>query len=139
MILKRCTPIVPRAITENQSCLEVLPEYFLEEPVWSYSALHYYDNDLGTFPLPVNMVNSRPKILPYIFLDFVDGEIPIWRDIFDDAIEEREDLFPDVVRTPKCKQLISNQSEGIQEHLAADCAARELYKYATYRLRRNER
>ena len=68
--LQKCLPIDIFEILEDEECLEALQEYFLNEPVWEYSMLYYYDRVDGLQPLPVKLVNSRPQNLPYSYADF---------------------------------------------------------------------
>jgi len=129
---QECTPIDVRELFEDQACMEALTEYFLNEPVWAYSELNYYDRKRGLQPLPIKLINSRPRILPYSYADLQADDIPRWRDLFDGKIDSREDTFLVVVANPKCKALSERSSPGILPDLADQCAARELYKYATY-------
>lgn len=129
---KECTPIDFLEIFENQECNEALTEYFLNEPVWAYSQLNYYDRKQGLQPLPIKLINSRPSILPYSYADLQAEDIPRWHDIFDGEIAAREDTALDMATNPKCKELSEHTSLGLQPKMAKQCAARELFKYATY-------
>lgn len=129
---QECTPIDVRELFEDQTCMEALTEYFLNEPVWAYSELNYYDRKRGLQPLPIKLINSRPRILPYSYADLQSDDIPLWRDIFDGDIDLRADTFLEVVANPECKALSERSSPGIQFDMVERCAARELFKYATY-------
>lgn len=129
---QECTPIDLFELFTDQACMEALTEYFLNEPVWAYSQLNYYDPMRGLQPLPIKLINSRPRILPYSYADFQLDDIPHWRDIFDGKVPQRENTYFAVVANPKCKALSERSSVGIQSALAEQCAARELFKYATY-------
>ncbi|MYF03010.1 MAG: hypothetical protein F4227_08610, partial [Gammaproteobacteria bacterium] len=112
--------------------MEALSEYFLNEPVRAYSQLNYYDREQGLLPLPIKLINSRPSILPYSYVDLKLEDIPRWRDIFDGKLDQRSDTLLDVPTNPKCQALSERTSPGIQPELAEQCAARELFKYAAY-------
>lgn len=127
-----CMPIDFLEILEDQACHEALTEYFLNEPVWAYSQLNYYDRQQGLQPLPLKLINSRPSILPYSYADLQVADIPLWRDIFDGEIAAREDTALASATNPKCKELSEHTSLGLQAEMAEQCAARELFKYATY-------
>lgn len=127
-----CTPIDVHEIFDDQTCMEALTDYFLNEPVWAYSQLNYYDRKKGLQLLPIKLMNSRPSILPYSYADLQADEIPRWRDIFDGEINQRARTLLEVSANPKCKVLSERASQGIQHDLAEQCAARELFKYATY-------
>lgn len=129
---RECTPIDFPEIFENQECNEALTAYFLNEPVWAYSQLNYYDRKKGLLPLPIKVINSRPSILPYSYADLQAEDIPRWHDIFDGEIAAREDTALDMATNPKCKELSEHTSLGLQPEMAKQCAARELFKYATY-------
>ena len=129
---RECTPIDFLEIFENQECNEALTEYFLNEPVWAYSQLNYYDRKRGLLPLPITAINSQPSILPYSYADLQAEDIPRWHDIFDGEIAAREDTALDMATNPKCKELSEHTSLGLQPEMAKQCAARELFKYATY-------
>ena len=129
---RQCTPIDVYEISNDQTCMEALTKYFLNEPVWAYSQLNYYDRVQGLLPLPVKQINSRPSILPFSYADLQVDDIPRWRDIFDDEIERRVRTLLKVTANPKCRALSERTSPGIQPQLVKQCAARELFKYATY-------
>ena len=129
---RECTPIDFLEIFEDQACHEALTGYFLSEPVWAYSQLNYYDRQQGLQPLPIKLINSRPSILPYSYADLQAEDIPRWHDIFDGEIAAREDTALDIATNPKCQELSEHTSLGLQPEMAAQCAARELFKYATY-------
>ncbi len=129
---KQCTPIDFLEIFDDEACMEALTEYFLNEPVWAYSQLNYYDRTRGLQPLPIQVINSRPIILPYSYADLHADDIPRWRDIFDGEVRQRANMFLRVVANPECKALSERASPGIKPDMAEQCAARELFKYATY-------
>ncbi len=86
-------------------------------------------NRTGWEVFPHNMLNQRRNLNP---ADFLNPDVPFWRHIFDDQIEQRQELFIRVVNDSQCKELASSQKSGIHDDLAEDCAAREMFKYATY-------
>lgn len=130
--LQQCTPIDKYTILDDRDCLDALGKYFLNEPVWSYSTLHYYDRTKGLQPIPVRMINSRARILPYSYADYMAPDIPYWRDILDGRLPYRQSLFHKVIREPKCMEISTQHRSGMHEDLAQQCSAREMYKYATY-------
>ncbi|MCY3541671.1 MAG: hypothetical protein F4X56_05610 [Gammaproteobacteria bacterium] len=130
--LKKCLPINRFEILEDEECLEALQRYFLNEPVWAYSILHYYDRVEGLKPLPVKLANSRPRILPYSYADFLTKDIPYWRDIFDGNLHRNISRFRQVTREDECMELSKQTSIGIQANLAKQCEARGMFKYATF-------
>ena len=127
-----CSPMDVYELLDDRACLEALSEYFLNEPVWAYSQLNYYDRETGLRPLPIKLINSRPSILPYSYADLLSDDIPRWRDIFDGELDQRSDTMFEVTANRQCKALSERSSSGIQPELAELCAARELFKYATY-------
>lgn len=131
-IERLCIPLTPYEVWDDESCHAALHRYFLDEPVWAYSSLYYYDRGEGLLPLPILEVNSRPKILPYSYADFLIDEIPFWRDILDDKVEERADRSLEVIQDFECKSLINKEYTGVRKEMGKKCSARELYKYATY-------
>nr|MYF03049.1 hypothetical protein [Gammaproteobacteria bacterium] len=130
--LQKCLPINRIEISKDEECLEALQTYFLNEPVWAYSTLHYYDRSDGLQPLPIKLVNSRSQVLPYSYADFLSDDIPYWRDIFDGSLHRHRSRFRQVIEDDECMELSKQTSIGIQEHLAKQCAARAMFKYATF-------
>ncbi|MXZ55452.1 MAG: hypothetical protein F4Z14_04710 [Gammaproteobacteria bacterium] len=129
---KQCTPVDVYELFEDQGCMEALTEYFLNEPVWAYALLNYYDHEKGLQRLPIKLINSRPNILPFSYADLQSDDIPRWRDIFDDEINRRSRTILEVTANPECRVLSERTSPGIQHDSAEKCSARELFKYATY-------
>lgn len=133
-VLEQCAPInTHRPLSE--SCESALAEYFPAEPVWD-NKMYYYDKLRGLqvmyrFASGLTYDRDRADDLPYSPVDFLD-DYPVWRDIFDGNIKHRIETFLEVIDDPTCRDLISRKSVGIQENLASQCAANELYKYAAY-------
>lgn len=133
-VLEQCTPIdTHRPLSE--SCESALAEYFPAEPIWD-NKMYYYDKRTGLkkmYRVASGPMYDRDSVtdLPYSPADFLD-EYPVWRDVFDGNIERRISKFLEVLDDPSCTALISRKSIGIQENLASQCAANELYKYAVY-------
>ncbi|MCY3883653.1 MAG: hypothetical protein OXG24_01930 [Gammaproteobacteria bacterium] len=125
--LELCPPVnSPEPL--GSDCLSALSKYFLDEPVWDYGRLRYYDrsglHNTINFPL-----GTRYDALPFGFDDYALDEIPLWRDIFDEKLEQRKKVFLQMATKPSCLEL---KSKGIREDMAGHCAARDLYKYSTY-------
>ena len=126
-VLEDCFPLNTRDLLSAQ-CMTSLGEYFANEPVWSYALPYRYDNVYGWVPMS-NFFSLRGS---HSRANFLNLDVPLWKHIFDDQIEQRQELFLQVVNDVKCLELASSQKEGIHDSLAEHCAARELYKYATY-------
>ena len=126
-VLEDCFPLNTRDSLSAQ-CMTSLGEYFANEPVWSYALPYRYDNVWGWRPMSnlFSLRNSHSRA------DFLNLDVPLWKHIFDNQIEQRQELFLQVVNDVKCLELANSKKEGIHDSLAEHCAARELYKYATY-------
>ncbi|MDE0093180.1 MAG: hypothetical protein OXO49_01600 [Gammaproteobacteria bacterium] len=127
-IVERCTPVNTRKKL-GDSCLSLLEEYFSNEPVWEHDRRYYYHYNDGWISIPINRVTDR---MDFSHADFIDINVPLWGDIFDDQIDERQQRFLKVLKDPSCKELGSLNIVGIHETRKEKCAARELFKYATY-------
>ena len=130
--LQKCLPVNRIEIFEDEECLEALQTFFLNEPIWAYSALNYYDRTDGLQPLPIKLVNFRSQVLPYSYADFLSDDIPFWRDIFDGNLHRHRSRFRKVVEDDECLELSKQTTNGVQAHLAKQCAARSMFKYATF-------
>jgi len=126
-VIEHCLPFNTRDSLSDR-CMTALAEYFANEPVWSYGYMVVF-NRTGWEVIPHNMLNQRRNVNP---ADFLNPDVPFWRHIFDDQIEQRQELFLRVVNESQCNELASPQKSGIQDDLSDDCAAREMFKYATY-------
>ena len=129
-VIEDCLPLNTRAAL-NARCMTSLGEYFPNEPVWSYNYVLIYDFGYGWQSLYHDECSQRRYYTP---ADFLDPDIPYWRDIFDDQIEQRQELFLRVVNDSACQELtgILPKKQGIHAELAEQCAAREMYQYAAY-------
>ena len=126
-VLEDCFPLNTRDSLSDQ-CMTSLGEYFANEPVWSYSVQYLYDRVNGWVPMS-DLFSLRRS---HSRADFLNLDVPRWKYIFDDQIEQRQERFVQVVNDAKCLELASSKKEGIHDSWAEHCAARELYKYATY-------
>ena len=126
-VIEDCLPLDTRT-TLSARCMTSLGEYFPNEPVWSYNYMFVYDWE-GWHTLYFRELSQRRYFTP---ADFLDPDIPYWRDIFDDQIEQRQKLFLRVVNDSVCQKLASHETQGIHDDLAEQCAAREMYQYAAY-------
>ncbi|MCY3627141.1 MAG: hypothetical protein OXG88_05820 [Gammaproteobacteria bacterium] len=126
-VLEDCFPLNTRDSLSDQ-CITSLGEYFANEPVWSYAVQYLYDHVKGWAPMG-DLFSLRKS---HSRADFLNLDVPLWKHIFDDQIEQRQERFLQVVNDAKCLELASSKKEGIHDSLAEHCAARELYKYATY-------
>ena len=131
-VLEQCVPINSRGEL-SESCESALAEYFPTEPVWD-NRMYYYQKHTGLQILhPLVFLYDRDNVidLPYSAADFLD-KYPVWSDIFDGNVERRVETFLEVINDPTCTDLMSSKSVGIQENLASQCEAKELFKYAVY-------
>ena len=126
-----CLPVTPPDKLSPE-CLTALSDYFMDEPIWRYSWLYNYSGSTG-FDRARSRINPRASNLPYGYDDYAMDNVPLWRDILDGRLEERKFEVKQTVADPACNELARFGSEGgIERHMAARCAAREMYKYATY-------
>ena len=119
-VIEDCLPLNTRTALSVR-CMTTLGEYFANEPVWSDTSAWYSFYHDG--------LSQRRYHSP---ADFLNTDVPFWRHIFDDQIEQRQERFLRVVNDSKCQELPSRQIKGMHDHLAEQCAAREMYKYAAY-------
>lgn len=127
-LVEHCTPVDTQTpLTEN--CRSLAEKYFFDEPVWAYGNMYYYDWSDGWTRIYVRGLGGRTN---HSFADFINDDVPMWRDIFDGQITQRQERFEQVVSDESCKDLVNRNTPGIQETKAQLCAARELYKFATY-------
>ena len=129
-VIEDCFPLNTRAALSTR-CMTSLGEYFPNDPVWSYNYMFVYDWD-GWSPLYLTDGLSQRRW--YTPADFLDPDIPYWRHIFDDQIEQRQELFLRVVNDSACQELTGTlpKKHGMHAELAEQCAAREMYQYAAY-------
>ncbi|MCY3627142.1 MAG: hypothetical protein OXG88_05825 [Gammaproteobacteria bacterium] len=125
-VLEDCFPFNTRDALSDH-CMVSLGEYFANEPVWSYYEHYLYGRD-GWRPLVRNFDLRRN----HSRADFLNPDVPFWRHIFDDQIDQRQELSLRVFKDSKCTEILKTATEGMQVHLTEQCAARELYKYAAY-------
>ncbi len=125
-VIEHCFPLNTQGILSDH-CMTSLSGYFANEPVWSYGEMYVYDHQ-GWRPLG-DILSLRRNHSP---ADFLNPDVPFWRHIFDDEIEQRQELFLRVVNDSQCKELARFDKDGMHDYLAEHCEARELYKYAAY-------
>ncbi len=126
-VIQHCLPLNTRE-SLSEPCMTSLGEYFDNEPVWSYSKMFVYTPQ-GWRLFVHNNLSQRRNHSP---ADFLNPDVPFWKHIFDDQIEQRQELFLRVVNDSKCQELASPQKDGMHDYLAEHCAAREMYQYAAY-------
>ena len=128
-VIEACLPLNTHTALSAR-CMSALGEYFPNEPVWSYNYLSIYDWT-GSDWLRLDELHQRRFYTP---ADFLNNDFPYWRDIFDDQIEERQELFLRVVSDFACQEIASilPKKYGMHAELAEQCAAREMYQYAAY-------
>ncbi|MXW06969.1 MAG: hypothetical protein F4Z87_02365, partial [Gammaproteobacteria bacterium] len=126
-VFEDCFPLNTRSSLSDR-CMTSLGEYFANEPVWGYSEMHVYMGG-GWRPLIYIDMDLRRN---YSSADFLDTDVPFWRHIFDDQIEQRQELFLRVIKDSKCLEITHPNNHGMHDELADHCAAREMYKYAAY-------
>lgn len=127
----QCTPVRPGEILSDE-CLADLTKYYIDQPVWDYSDIYYYDGIMGFSPLRVGRMNLRYRLLPFNYTDYAMGKFPLWSDLFDGHLKERQERFLQVVADADCMELSSRTSGGIHEEMSERCSARDMYKYAAY-------
>ena len=127
-VIEDCLPLDTR-IALSTRCMTALGEYFPNEPVWSYGYLSVYD---GSGWNPLYSIDGLRHRRDYTPADFLDTDVPFWRHIFDDQIEQRQELFLQVVNDSVCQDLANPENQGIHDGWAKQCAAREMYQYAAY-------
>ena len=125
-VIEDCLPVDTRSAL-SALCMTSLGEYFPNEPVWNYTYA-FVHNGMWK-PLYRDGLIQRRYFSP---ADFLNPDVPLWRDIFDDQIEQRQQLFLRVVNDSVCQDLASSETQGIHDDLAEQCAAREMYQYAAY-------
>ena len=131
-VLDRCTPI-DTEVSLSPSCYSSLTTYFMDEPVWEYSFELGYQSLTTVYGLQEGIVNARHRGLnEYGYEDYALDEIPLWRDVFDGGLKERIDVFLRTVRDSSCNEEILSNETGLQDGKSQRCAARELYKYASF-------
>ena len=126
-VVDDCFPMNTRTALSVR-CMTSLGEYFLNEPVWTYNDVFVY-NFRGWSSLSHGECEQRRDYTP---ADFLNPDVPLWRDIFDDQIAQRQELFLRVVNDSVCQDLARSETGGIHDDLADQCAAREMYQYAAY-------
>ena len=130
-VAQQCS-LVDISDTVDDSCFLELTTYYTNQPIWDYSRMRYYDSFRGVVHLNVRPINSRPRMLSYGYADYAIDQVPLWSDIFDGRLAERKEKLLQVMEDETCMKLGTPESAGIQEDLALECSAREIYKYATY-------
>ena len=131
-VLANCVPVATEAPL-SPNCYSTLTTYFMDEPVWEYSFEMGYQDLSVVYGLNEGIVNPRHTgLIEYGYDDYASDEIPLWRDIFDGDLEKRIEVFLRTIADPSCNELISSNEMGFQENKSDRCAARELYKYASY-------
>ena len=113
----------------GNECLVKLNGYFSDEPIWNVAGplFYYVDVNIGT---SLHAINRRSSYLPYNSADYLLDEVPMWSDILDGSVQDRNDVVLGVFRDDVCRALA--WSGGVQPALAERCQARELFKYATH-------
>ena len=129
--LEFCTPIDTRRVPDD-SCMSALDEYLIEQPVWEFSVMYYYVDIRGLRQVGVMKMNRRDSQLPFSYADYAMGEFPIWSDVFDGLVQERQERFLSVVEDVACRELSDRSKGGVLEDMHEQCSAREMYKYAAY-------
>lgn len=127
-VLTLCTP-VKTSSTLSVNCQAALSEYFLNEPIWDYATLYYYEHGAGVRRADRFPLNPRPILLPYTYSDYLLENVPLWRDIFDGRTESRKNTFVQVASDQLCEDV---RLGGIDQRMGNHCQAREMFKYAIY-------
>ena len=91
--------------------------------------MYYYDDYDGWVPIFVSRFGQRDD---HSHADFLDSNVPLWRDIFDGQIEQQQKTFLQVVSDESCMDLANADTLGILDTKAEQCKARELFKYSTF-------
>ncbi|MYF37719.1 MAG: hypothetical protein F4219_02960 [Gammaproteobacteria bacterium] len=126
-VFEDCFPLNSRSSLSDR-CMSSLGVYFANEPVWRYSKMHVYMGG-GWRPLIYIDLDLRRN---HSAADFLNTDVPFWKHIFDDQIEQRQELFLRVIKDSKCLEIAYPNNNGLHDEMADHCAAREMYKYAAY-------
>lgn len=129
--VSQCTPVNTEE-TPSDLCIASLTNYYIDQPVWDYSDIYYYDGIMGLRPLRVGRMNLRHRLMPFSYSDYAMGKFPLWSDLFDGRLKKRQDRFLQVLADASCMELSSRTSGGIHEEMSDRCSSREMYKYAAY-------
>ena len=106
-VVEDCLPLNTRTALSAR-CMTALGEYFPNEPVWSYSSVYAYDVlDDAWNPFTHYGCSQRRNHSP---ADFLNPDIPLLKDIFDDQIEQRQERFLQVVNDSVCQDLASPET-----------------------------
>lgn len=113
----------------GDDCLRKLNAYFFDRPIWDVAGPLFYFVDVN-IDTSAHAINRRSGYLSFNSADYLLDEVPLWSDIFDGSIQDRNDVVLGVFRDDVCRALA--WSGGVQPALAERCQARELFKYATH-------
>ena len=114
----------------STECMSALSSYFMKEPVWNFSKLYNFSSGRG-LDSGLSRINSRVRGLPYGFDDYEIDDIPLWEDIFDGRLQNRKFDVEQTIADPDCNELSYYRTSGLENDMNLQCAAREMYKYAT--------
>lgn len=124
-LLASCPGALEIPMALSTSCVKELDAYFMGRAISQYTVLKYqtaFKRERIHWP----SLNRRTMYFEYTKND----KVPMWRDIFDGQIDERNQL---VINTFKDKTCTDLEDDGpIRPELADRCNARDLLKYASY-------
>lgn len=127
-VLDECAGFDTPEFEPTEECIIQMDEYFASRPIWNYSTVVNYHKDLS-IPRRIHTLLS-PRVMTYGHTDRTSGDIPVWRDIFDNRFVDRIKVVEQVFADEVCRDLL--ESESFQPTLTSRCKTRELFKYATY-------
>ena len=111
-----------------ESCIENLNEYFGDVPIWRGTVTMVYDGTRGTGHY--SSYDHRAMIAPYDEVDYLQEDVPTWKDIFDGHERERLGTVARVFSDRACLTL--REPGPIQLSYENRCEARDLFKFARY-------
>ena len=112
----------------HESCIQRLDEYFSEVPIWRSTVILLFVGTRGSGHY--SSFDTRAHYMGYEELEYVQRDVPRWKDIFDGHEESRLDIVSAIFGDGACLSL--TELGRIQPSYAKRCEVRELFKYANY-------
>lgn len=111
----------------DESCLAQLDAYFESEPIWVSEQLQ--NRAFASWRLPEAVLNERNRAMRFGYDDYLIESLPVWGNVFDDRILDRNATVARIVQDERCRSLDSSEA-GIETQLEGYCEAEELFRYA---------
>lgn len=111
----------------SKICKDYLSNYYLAQPVWTYSQYEHVDPSRLTI-FGYSILSESALIQGFGNSAIISNDVPKWEDIFDDKILERVDLVANVLEDTNCLK-VSELDVPDSSH-SESCRARDLFKYA---------